>query len=64
MSKWKELEKIYIIDELVHGHEPYWWHGYVSLTGLSENNHGVYRTMLRIAKNKKRKVKIYRLTHI
>lgn len=58
ISKWKKVEKMYVMDELVYGHNPYWWGAYVSLNRLSVNNHGVYRTMLRAEKNKKRKTRI------
>lgn len=62
MSEWKKTEKFYIVEEMLHGYNPYWWGVYASLNNLGENNHGIYRTILRIAKNKQRKLKKY--THV
>lgn len=57
MSFWKNTEWRYIIEEYFLGYNPYWWGGYAVDNNLSGNNKGLYRTMCRIAKNKKRKIK-------
>lgn len=56
MSIWKQLECLYIQDEKIHGYNKYWWTAW-AVTEFSPNNKGLYRTMLRTAKNKNRKLK-------
>lgn len=56
MSIWKQLEYFYIQDEKILGYNKYWWTAW-AVTEFSPNNKGLYRTMLRTAKNKKRKLK-------
>lgn len=58
MSLWKKIEYWYIIEEKFLGYNPYWWGGYAVDNHLGEYNKGLYRTMCRVAKNKKRKLKI------
>lgn len=57
MSFWKQLEYLYIEDEKKFGYNKFWWSAW-ALTEFSVNNKNLYRTMLRTAKNRKRKLKI------
>lgn len=59
MSNWKKFENWYILDELLFGYNCYWWGGCAVDNNLSGNNKGLYRTMWRTAKNKKRKQKYF-----
>ena len=56
MSFWKQLEYLYIEDEKNFGYNKFWWSAW-ALTEFSINNKNLYRTMLRTAKNRKRKLK-------
>ena len=58
MSTWKKFEYWYIVDEKILGYNPYWWGTCAIDNHLGENNKGLYRTILRVAKNKNRKIKI------
>jgi len=58
MSFWKKQEYWYIIDEKFFGYNPYWWGGCAVDNNLNGNNKGLYRTICRVAKNKKRKSRI------
>ena len=59
MSNWKKFENWYILDELFFGYNCYWWGGCAVDNNLGGNNKGLYRTMWRTAKNKKRKQKYF-----
>ena len=58
MSFWKKTEYWYIIDEELWGYNCYWWGGHALDNHLGPYNKGLYRTMLRVAKNKKRKLRV------
>ena len=55
MSIWKRIEYWYFEDK--KRDNPYWWSAW-AFTKFSPQNKGLYRTMLRTAKNKKRKSRI------
>ena len=59
MSKWKEFENRYILEELFFGHNRYWWGACAVDNHLGANNKGLYRTIYRTAKNQKRKQKYF-----
>jgi len=59
MSNWKKFENWYILDELLFGYNCFWWGGCAVDNNLDGNNKGLYRTMCRTAKNKKRKQKYF-----
>ena len=58
MSFWKKTEYWYILDEKLWGYNDYWWGAHALDNHLSPNNKGLYRTMLRVAKNKNQKLKM------
>lgn len=62
MSIWKQLEYLYIQEEKKYGYNRFWWSAW-AVTKFTPNNKGLYRAMLRTAKNKKRKIKTINMNH-
>lgn len=62
MSIWKLIEYWYFEDEKNFGYNPFWWTAWTTIE-FTPDNKKLYRTMLRVAKNKKRKLKTININH-